>query len=121
MAFANGSRARRQSIHLVSETAWAASGTRSPQTSQTLPSMALIPAMQSLHTGKRAALVRASPQMRQSDGKTTLRTLAKADEKALRREKSGGDDCGTSCPATADETRTRASWSPLLLKTPSRF
>src|SRR3954464_12009632 len=116
MALANGSRARRQSMHLVSETAWAASGTISPQTSQTLPSMALIPAMQSVHTGKRATLVRASPQMRQSDEKTTLKTLAKAEEKALRSEKSGGDDCGTSCPATADETRTRARWSPLLLK-----
>src|SRR5437763_12558872 len=121
MAFANGSRARRQSVHLVSETTWAALGTRSPQTSQTLPSMALIPAMQFAHTGSRATLVRASPQMRQSDGKTTLKTLAKAEETVLQRENADGDDCGTSCPATAGETRTRASWSPLLLKTPSRF
>src|SRR5256885_16061266 len=77
-------------MHLVSETTWAASGTRSPQTSQTLPSMALVPAMQFAHTGSRATLVRASPQMRQSDGKTSLKTLAKAEETVLRREKTGG-------------------------------
>src|SRR6266850_5136044 len=121
MAFANGSRARRQSMHLVSETACAASGTRSPQTSQTLPSMALIERVQASQTGRRETLVRASPQRRQSEGKTVLNTLAKAEEKALRREKAGGGACGTTCPTTAGETRTRASWSPLLLKTPSRF
>jgi hypothetical protein len=52
--------------------------------------MALIERVQSLQTGRREMLMSGSLQMRQSEGKTVLKTLAKAEETALRSEKPGG-------------------------------
>jgi len=49
-------------------------------------------------TGRRETLVRARRRCGQSEGKTVLNTLAKAEETALRREKTGGSAWGTSCP-----------------------